>query len=200
MGKGVITPAWHIPVPAQVLKDIVPLLSVQSCVSFVVSRAAVTTDEATIGKRCLHFTQVGKIKLGLLQLNTNHNCKSPCCSSAIIYYKNSVKMMKKWCTYQWGFKVRHDGRAPRGRHHRINRVLLLRTVHLLHVHWWAILGLRLHVWGVHARVHTAVAILTKECVNSLNTGLRSRGWSDMSPCIKEDKLHCKLRDILSIIF
>lgn len=141
-----------------------------------------------------------KIKLGLLELNTNHNCKSPCCSSAIIYNKNTVKMMKKRCTYQWRFKVRHDGRAPRGRHHRINRVLLLRTVHLLHVHWGAILGLRLHVWGVHARVHTAVAILTKECVNSLNTSLRSQRWSDMSPCIKGDKLHCKLRDILSIIF
>lgn len=51
--------------------------------------------------------------------------------------------------------------------------------------------------GVHTRVHTAVAILAKECVDSLNTGLRRRGWSDTFTYIKEVKLHSHNCEIFS---
>ena len=57
------------------------------------------------------------------------------------------------------------------RHHRINRVLLLRAVHLLHVDRGAVLGLWLGRLTLDTGVQTAEAILTKECVNGLNAGL-----------------------------
>lgn len=50
--------ADNIPVPAHVSEDVMPLLSVQIWTSFVISRAVITIHEATIGKRCLCFTQV----------------------------------------------------------------------------------------------------------------------------------------------
>lgn len=52
--------AENIPVPVHASEDVMPLLSMQIWISFVISRAVVTIHEATIGKRCLYFIQVVK--------------------------------------------------------------------------------------------------------------------------------------------
>lgn len=71
---------------------------------------------------------------------------------------------------QGRFKVRDDRRVPGGRHDRVNRVLLLGAVHLLHVDWRSVLGLWLGMLTVRTRVHSAEAILPKESVDGLNAG------------------------------
>lgn len=72
----------NVPVPAHVSEDVLPLISVQIWVSFVVSSAGVTIHEATIGKRCLFHTGGGKTKSGLFRENTNNDRNS--CAAAML--------------------------------------------------------------------------------------------------------------------
>lgn len=68
-------------------------------------------------------------------MNSNICCCQPLHNLPLTVIKlNSLRQNKHTIqlTYQWGFKVRHDGMVPCGRHHRVNRVLLLRAVHLLY--------------------------------------------------------------------
>lgn len=159
---------------------VLPLFPV--CISFVVPSTAVSVDEATVGIGCLDFTTGDRNQIMAAweskSLKNNKNCNI-CCwqplhSLPLTVIKLNILRQNKHTiqsTYQWGFKVRHNGRVPCGRHHRVNRVLLLRAVHLLYEDWWAILSLRLGVLVVCTCVHTVEAIFTKECVYGFNSGL-----------------------------
>jgi len=78
--------------------------------------------------------------------------------------------------YQRRLKVGCDGRIPGGRDQRIDGVLLLGAVHLLHVHRRAerlLLGM-LGMLAVHAGVHAAVAVVGEERADGFDASLAER--------------------------
>lgn len=85
-------------------------------------------------------------------------------------------------SHQGRLEIRGGRGRPGLRHDAVDGVLLLR-VDVLHVERRAELRLALGLLGVQAAVHATVAILCKECVDSLYPGLGGaqnggRGISD----------------------
>lgn len=72
--------------------------------------------------------------------------------------------------HQRSFKIWCWRRRPGWGYDAVDWVLLLR-VDMLHVEWRAVLGLALGLLSVQAAVHATVAILCKECVDGLYSGL-----------------------------
>lgn len=79
-------------------------------------------------------------------------------------------------SHQGGLEIRGGGRRPGGGHDAVDWVLLL-WVDLLHVEGRVVLGLGLRLLGVHAVVHTPIAVLGKERVDCLY------------PCLISIKVH-----------
>lgn len=73
-------------------------------------------------------------------------------------------------SHQRSFEIRRGRRRPGGRYDAVDWVLLL-GVDVLHVERRAVLGLALGLLSVQAAVHATVAILRKECVDGLYSGL-----------------------------
>lgn len=163
-----------LPAPAEISECwVLPSLFPEG-VPFVAPKAAVTIDEATVGVGCLHFK--GKRKAGRRrELEGGREGRESSNKLLRSFRWDEVKYLeRKTSGYHWGFKVRHDWGAPGGSHHRVNGVLLLRAVHLRHEDWRAVLSRLLCALIVHAGVHVAEAIFTKECIYSFNSSLKKK--------------------------
>lgn len=88
--------------------------------------------------------------------------------------KRKMEENRVSASHQRSFKIRGGRRRPGGRYDAVDWVLLL-GVDVLHVERRAVLGLALGLLSVQAAVHATVAILCKECVDGLYSGLSAGG-------------------------